>query len=241
MKLTPDLIEGAFQFMNRSTRDRELDLRDYKIPSIENLGATLDQFDCIDLTNNDIRRIENFPLLHRLKRLYLSNNRVVKIDENLVDMTPNLEGILLINNQISELGDLDPLSKLTKLEMLALLGNPVTTKKHYRHYLIHLLPSLRLLDFKKIKMKEREEAEQLFGGESGKQLATEVGVKSKTFVPGGDLPNQNQQQSNRKQLSSSEVDAIKMAITKAKTLEEIERLNESLKNGAIPNQQPILG
>lgn len=68
MKLTPDLVEGAYQFINKSTRDRELDLRDYKINVIENLGATLDQFDCIDMTSNDVRRLDGFPLLSRLKR-----------------------------------------------------------------------------------------------------------------------------------------------------------------------------
>lgn len=68
MKLTPDLVEGAYQFINKSTRDRELDLRDYKINVIENLGATLDQFDCIDMTGNDVRRLDGFPLLSRLKR-----------------------------------------------------------------------------------------------------------------------------------------------------------------------------
>jgi len=199
------------------------------------LGASLDQFDCIDFTDNDIRRLENFPLLSRLKRLYFSNNRIVKIDEQLHECIPNLEGILLINNQIQELGDLDPLGKFTKLEVLSLLGNPVTNKKHYRLYLIHRLPHLRLLDFKKIKLKEREEAAKLFAGESGKKLATEIGVKSKTFTPGEELAAQQQQQ-HKRLLSAEEVDRIKVAITKARTLEEIERLQEILKSGSIPNQ-----
>jgi U2 small nuclear ribonucleoprotein A' len=29
--------------------------RGYKIPVIENLGTTLDQFDCIDFSDNEIR------------------------------------------------------------------------------------------------------------------------------------------------------------------------------------------
>ena len=54
VKCTPDLIEGAGQYIN-PVRDRELDLRGYKIPVIENLGATLDQFDTIDFSDNEIR------------------------------------------------------------------------------------------------------------------------------------------------------------------------------------------
>lgn len=150
----------------------------------------------------------------------------------------------MMNNQIQELGDLDPLSKCSKLEFLALHGNPVCLKKHYRLYLIHRLPALRVLDFKKIKIKERQEAKQLFTGSTGKRLETELGVKSKTFVPGGELGangdqngqargGQNQQQ-NRKKLSPAEIQNIKVAISRARSLEEVERLNQMLRSGNIP-------
>lgn len=235
MKLTIELVEGAFQFMNKSTGDRELDLRDYKITTLENLGATLDQFDAIDFTSNDIRTLENFPLLNRLKRLYLSNNRCSKIDERLHETIPNLETLIMINNQLDELGDLDPLSGFKKLTTLALMGNPVSTKKHYRLYVIHRIPSIRLLDFKKVKLREREESNKLFSGEKGKRLEHEIGIKSKTFVPGGGgagiQPNTNQ----RKPLTTEEVQAIKQAISKANTFEEMERLKLLLKQGYIPN------
>lgn len=49
----------------------------YKIPVIENLGATLDQFDTIDMSDNDIRKIDGFPLLKRLKCILFNNNRIV--------------------------------------------------------------------------------------------------------------------------------------------------------------------
>lgn len=49
----------------------------YKIPQIENMGATLDQFDTIDFSDNDIRKLDGFPQLPRLKCLLLNNNRIV--------------------------------------------------------------------------------------------------------------------------------------------------------------------
>lgn len=49
----------------------------YKIPQIENMGATLDQFDTIDFSDNDLRRLDGFPHLIRLKCLLLNNNRIV--------------------------------------------------------------------------------------------------------------------------------------------------------------------
>ena len=48
----------------------------YKIPLVENLGATLDQFDCIDFSDNEVRKVDNFPLLPRIKCLLFNNNRV---------------------------------------------------------------------------------------------------------------------------------------------------------------------
>ena len=48
----------------------------YKIPVIENLGATLDQFDAIDFSDNDIRKLDGFPYLSRLQTLHFNNNRV---------------------------------------------------------------------------------------------------------------------------------------------------------------------
>lgn len=49
----------------------------YKVPVLENLGATLDQFDTIDMSDNDIRKLDGFPLLKRLKSMLLNNNRIV--------------------------------------------------------------------------------------------------------------------------------------------------------------------
>lgn len=49
----------------------------YRIPEIENLGATGDQFDTIDFSDNDIRKLDGFPYLKRLKCLLLNNNRIV--------------------------------------------------------------------------------------------------------------------------------------------------------------------
>lgn len=45
-----------------------------------------------------------------------------------------------------------------------------------------------MLDFRKIKLKEREEANALFKSKKGKELQKEIAKKAKTFVPGGNLP-----------------------------------------------------
>ena len=230
MRLTAELIEQSAQYTNAATNDREISFRDYKINEIENLGATLDQFDCIDFTDNDLRKLDNFPQLLRLKKLLLSNNRIQKIADNLAEQLPNLEWLILTNNSIEELGDVDCLAGLSKLECLCLLDNPVTTKQHYRLYAIHKLPKLRLLDFRRIKLREREEAKTLFKGKKGRQLEKEIGVKSKFSKDSN-----KSKQPAIKQLTVQEIETIKLAIAKASTLEEVERLNQILKSGQIPD------
>lgn len=151
----------------------------YKIPQIENMGASLDQFDTVDFSDNDIRRLGNFPFLARLKCLLLNNNRITRISDDLNDTLPNLESIILTGNNLQELSDVEPLAKLPKLESVSLLTNPIATKQNYREYVIFKLPTLRLLDFKKIKQKERLEANALFKTKKGKEILKEIAKKAK--------------------------------------------------------------
>ncbi|KAL1444234.1 hypothetical protein MTO96_045598, partial [Rhipicephalus appendiculatus] len=157
VKLSQDLIQMAAQSIN-PVRDRELDLRGYKIPVIENLGATLDQFDCIDLSDNEIRKLDGFPVLKRLKSLMLNNNRICRIAENLQEHLPALETLVLTNNQIQNLGDLDPLASIKTLTYLSLMKNPCDGEA-----------TLPLLHHPQDPA-ERLEAQQLFKGKRGKQL-----------------------------------------------------------------------
>ncbi|XP_077981040.1 U2 small nuclear ribonucleoprotein A'-like [Glandiceps talaboti] len=232
VKLTPELIQNSAQYTN-PVRDRELDLRGYKIPVIENLGATLDQFDCIDLSDNDIRKLDGFPLLKRLRCLLLNNNRVCRVAVHLEEHIPKLEELILTNNSMQELGDLDQLASVKTLRVLSLLRNPVTSKKHYRLYVINKLPQLRLLDFQKIKLREREQAKKLFKGQKGQQLANDLGTRSKTFVPGAGLAAGDKKGGP----SAEDVAAIREAIANAKTLEEVERLNQMLRTGQVPGKE----
>ncbi|KAJ2946911.1 hypothetical protein O0L34_g16252 [Tuta absoluta] len=233
VKLTTELIQNSMQYMN-PCKDRELDLRGYKIPQIENLGATLDQFDTIDFSDNDVRKLDGFPLLKRLKCLLLNNNRIVRIGEGLEQYLPNLESLILTNNNISELGDLDPLATLPKLKTLSLMHNPVANKQHYRLYVAFKLPELRLLDFRKIKQKERDEANTLFKSKKGKELQKEITRKAKTFVPGGNMPD-----AKVTNLTPQEIHKIREAIKNASSLQEVERLTRMLQAGQIPGQKPL--
>eukprot|EP01046_Picozoa_sp_COSAG06_P090486 COSAG06_NODE_36807_length_442_cov_1.553936_1_plen_82_part_10 len=77
-RLTVDLIARSPQFQN-PLKQRELDVRGNKIPAVENLGATEDQFDVIDLSDNEVTKLDNFPRLERLRTVMACNNKISRL------------------------------------------------------------------------------------------------------------------------------------------------------------------
>ncbi|KAG7400761.1 U2 small nuclear ribonucleoprotein A' [Phytophthora boehmeriae] len=179
MRLTADVILRAQVSIN-PLRERELNLRGFKAPAIENLGVTKDGFDCIDLSDNEIKKLENFPRLRRLRMLLLHNNHVSKIQENLAEAIANLEFLMLTGNRISQLTEVDRLVCFAKLDTLSLAGNPVTKRKYYREYVIHKLPQLRVLDFQRIRPRDREAAATFFNSGVGQRVEQEAHGESVT-------------------------------------------------------------
>ncbi|KAL7191575.1 hypothetical protein ACSBR2_023619 [Camellia fascicularis] len=178
VRLTADLIWKSPHFFN-AIRERELDLRgQYMFMYI----YESDQFDTIDLSDNEIVKLENFPYLSRLGTLLVNNNRITRINPNIGEFLPKLHTLVLTNNRLTNLVEIDPLASLPKLQFLSLLDNNITKKPNYRLYVIHKLKSLRLLDFKKVKHKERIEAKNLFSSEEAEEEAKKESAK--TFVPG---------------------------------------------------------
>ncbi|KAL2242799.1 U2 small nuclear ribonucleoprotein A' [Sesamum indicum] len=235
VRLTADLIWKSPHFFN-AIRERELDLRGNKIAVIENIGATEDQFDTIDLSDNEIVKLENFPNLNRLGTLLLNNNRITRINPNLGEFLPKLHTLVLTNNRLTNLVEIDPLTSLPKLQFLSLLDNNITKKPNYRLYVIHKLKSLRMLDFRKVKQKERVEAKNLFASEEAEEEVKRESAK--TFVP-GDIPS-TQEVTKEEQTpkpvapTPEQILAIKAAIVNSQTLEEVARLEQALKSGQLP-------
>ncbi|XVF14644.1 hypothetical protein REPUB_Repub09cG0079200 [Reevesia pubescens] len=242
VKLTADLIWKSPHFFN-ALKERELDLRGNKIAVIENLGATEDQFDTIDLSDNEIVKLDNFPYLNRLGTLLINNNRVTRINLNIGEFLPKLHTLVLTNNRLVNLLEIDPLSSLPKLQFLTLLDNNITKKTNYRLYVIHKLKSLRVLDFKKVKAKERLEAENLF---ASKEVEEEIKKEStKIFTP-KEVSNvsevaKEEQMPKVVAPTPEQIIAIKAAIVNSQTLEEVARLEKALKTGQLPADLKIPG
>ncbi|CAI0610213.1 unnamed protein product, partial [Linum tenue] len=212
VRLTADLIWKSPHFFN-AIKERELDLRGNKIPVIENLGAT----EVIFFFSNSLLLVSFYT-------------GYVK------EFLPKLHSLVLTNNRLVNLVEIDPLASLPKLQFLSLLDNNITKRPNYRLYVIFKLKSLRVLDFKKVKAKERAEAEILFASKEVEEEAKKEVVKP--FTPAEapiDVDVAGEQQ-NAKVVGPTpeQIIAIKAAIVNSQTLEEVARLEKALSTGQLP-------
>lgn len=222
MRLTADLARDSPAYIN-PLKQRELSLRGFKIPMIENMGATQDQYQVVDLSDNDILKLDGFPVLTRLEVLLLANNRICRIVRGLGKYLSKLNTLILTNNKLSKFKDLHALSDLGTLTHVCFMGNPVAQLADYRLFVIHRLPNIKVLDFQKVKLQEREQAKAKFGelkleDANDEDEAMEEKSEANTFTP-GEGPG----------LSGEERAAIMEKIQNATSLQEIEQLEKQLK------------
>lgn len=218
-RLTAEVISRSPAFFN-ALKDRELDLRGNQIAVIENLSATQDQFDSIDLSDNAILKLECTAPLPRLKQLLLNNNRVMRINDGLTRALPNLTTLVLTNNNLATLTQLEPLAQLQSLVALSLVDNPVTKVADYRAFVIALLPKLRVLDYQRVKLAERDAALRKVGRKpNGVRGGAVRGPGGAPTAPVKAAPTEEQ------------VAQMRAAIANASSLEEVQKLQKALEAG----------
>jgi len=229
VRLTADVLQNCFARINPCL-DRELDIRGLKVPAIENIGVTKDQYDTLDFSDNEIKKLENFPRFSRLSTLLLNNNHIARISPTLGEQLLSLQTIILTNNRVAQLSEVDHLVGCTKLTTLSLVNNPVARRQHYRLYVIHKLPSVKVLDFSKVKPQERADAARLFKSAAGKLMQQDVDAEASTFTPGEDMPSNPMANFTEEQMAQ-----VRAVIAAATTPEEVDRVERQLKAGIIPS------
>jgi hypothetical protein len=103
------------------------------------------------------------PRPTRLSSIALHNNVLRGIARAFAaPLRTTLTSIVLHNNQITELADCDIFAHFEVLQRLSLKNNPVQSRPHYRLYLIgKCAPTLKLLDFARVRDAERRDARAL--------------------------------------------------------------------------------
>ncbi|GJN87850.1 hypothetical protein Rhopal_000805-T1 [Rhodotorula paludigena] len=271
VRLDADLIARTPSFLN-PLKERQLDLRGTPpplpraspsplIPAIENLGVTRDQLDALDLTDNALTALANFPLLRRLRTLVCSNNPIRTLSPSVPTALPNLDTLVLTNSAFPRdalplLGD--TLAKCRKLQHLSLKGAPVAQADHYRDWIIFRCTRLRSLDFERVHLKDRERATALFQNPDGTPTALHTSFlaaaasgtaapslvssssSAKTFEPGLE-PAEAAAAAGKagRLLTKDEKDRVRKAIEGAESVEEIRRLQRMLAQGFVPTEKDL--
>ncbi|EIW66092.1 U2 small nuclear ribonucleoprotein A' [Tremella mesenterica] len=252
MRLTPEFVSKSQSYLN-PLKERELELRGLAIPVIENLASHQGTYDVLNLTDNSITVLGNIPLSPRLEVIHIAQNQISSISPSLPPNIPNLTTLILTSNSISSLSSLLPLSTLTSLRHLSLLQNPITQVDHYRPFIIHTIASgnLRTLDFTRIKDSERSNAKQLFTEpDSGlpnalwRKLSAPPMGKQTVFTnlpPSGPRAEGGRKGGKGRLMTPDEKKRVVEALTRAKTAEEVRRLERMLAEGLIPDGESVNG
>jgi U2 small nuclear ribonucleoprotein A' len=95
---------------------------------------------------------------------------------------------------------------------------------------LYRLPHLRLLDFKKIKDKERQDSITFFKSKKGKEVQREIQKKARLSLAND---GSNAPKPPKIQASSAEIQKIRDMISNATSLHEVERLTKMLQSGNI--------
>lgn len=226
MRLTAQVINAASIVLNVENQ-LTLQLRNLQIPQIENLGITQDKYTVIDLTGNEIVELGNIPSnLTSLEVLLLANNNVAYVSDSLPEN--NIRTLSLINNNITQFHG--NFHKFVCLENLAMVGNPVCQLKNYRLFMIWLVPTLKVLDFQKVKQSERIQANEMFGDsmdDMNEVAMSYLGKQAQSANTDKGLLN------IARKLSDEERQELMKKLQTAESLEEIERIENVLRTGNV--------
>lgn len=156
-------INTMNKYYLNALKELTLVLRNKNIYNLESIYIPNDIYECIDFSNNNIIELTSLPKLSKVNTLLFSNNKIDSIKQDFLNNLPNLEALILTNNLISSLTFIDNISKCCKkIKNLCLIDNVVCNLLIYRLYVIYKLPTLKILDYRKIHQKERIEAEAIF-------------------------------------------------------------------------------
>ncbi|KAH3663484.1 hypothetical protein WICMUC_005923 [Wickerhamomyces mucosus] len=238
VRLTPNVLLDAPSYTNPEGA-RTLVLRNLSIPLLENLSVIGDINEVIDLTDNDLVNLGNFPpSLIKLKTLLVANNRIITIQDDFPNSVSHLESLSLISNNINSFNSLLPLKELKYLNNLSLIDNPiVSNEEDYRLFIIWLFPNLKILDFQKIKDFERDQSISLYGKDFKSQTnkAQELLQLTISSIDRQKSLNKTQEQVEKvlKKLTDEDKQKLKLELKNATSLVEIDRIENALRNGYI--------
>lgn len=132
---------------------------------------------------------------------------------------------------------------LTRRPLFFFLLHLRSGRPHYRLYAIHRIPSLKCLDFSKIKRSERAQATRLANSAAGAALDSDINAvmmmqdsayntNDNTFTPGESADGATVVTL----YTAAEKEDIRNLLANASSLQEVEEIENAVKRGVLPDQ-----
>ena len=134
---------------------------------------------------------------------------------------------------------------------LSLRVTRFTGRQNYRLYVINKIPSLKVLDFQKIKQAERERAKRLAASAAGAAMEYDARMEARTAASSS-VPAENSADAEAKsfepgegknagetfatQFSAEEKAKIREMVANAASADEIDRIETMVKRGVFPGR-----
>lgn len=148
MKLTSQVIEASTTYTN-PLKQATLQLRNSNLTIIDEWPTTY-KYDALDLTNNNLIEISLTEPLSIRTLVINGNNEFHQLS---TQQFPLLESLSIIGTNV-RWEDFESW-KLPNLKHFIAIDTPLLSIKNYRILVIKQIPSLEVLDFEKVKQKER--------------------------------------------------------------------------------------
>lgn len=152
---------------------------------------------------------------------------------------------MLTENELSNIDALRPLQPLVHLTRLAVVDNPIMQLPDARLAIIHLLPQLRVLNFQRVRQRERAAAKAKFGESklpSKKRVradaadaATAAAASSSSASTAGANGAANATSAKRARLTAEQQVELAKKIASATSMQEVERLEAALRDNRMPD------
>jgi len=113
--------------------------------AVAGLTSDYKNLQLLSMINSGLSTMKGFPKLESLKKLEMSDNRLVGGLEHLADCQ-NMTHLNLSGNLFKDASAIEPLKELCNLRSLDLFNCPVTSPEDYRQQVFKLLPQLKYLD-----------------------------------------------------------------------------------------------
>ncbi|XP_069952300.1 dynein axonemal assembly factor 11-like [Cherax quadricarinatus] len=154
VKVTPELVRKRAEHNEGELSTlEELSLHQQDIEKIEYLHRWCPRLRILYLQGNLISKIENVGRLRELEYLNLALNNVERVEG--LEQCEALQKLDLTANFIYDLTSVLSLEDLPNLKELYLTGNPCTSYRGYREWVLNNLPALEELDGTTITRSER--------------------------------------------------------------------------------------